>query len=198
MSDTNPRPSYFSQIRIDPNNDLRIWMGGVNMYFPRTAARPSSQTVSRKFIAIFTPSGSIPRIPTNMIVGNDGGICVTSDGGRTWRHLNNIAIGAVLRSGLRFPEAVSRLRRLAGQLFLVRAERDHADAAASPMTTGSPFRAATDFITASIRPSPTLSTPNRRTATCAAAICAPANRTSSARRRTTTRRRAIASSGIRR
>src|SRR5216684_3325939 len=25
MGDTNPRPSYYSQIRIDPNNDLRIW-----------------------------------------------------------------------------------------------------------------------------------------------------------------------------
>ena len=28
MGATNPRPSYFSQIRVDPNNDLRIWLGG--------------------------------------------------------------------------------------------------------------------------------------------------------------------------
>ena len=32
MSDTDPRPSYFSQIRVDPNNDLKIWLGGVNIY----------------------------------------------------------------------------------------------------------------------------------------------------------------------
>ena len=32
MSDTNPRPAYYSQIRIDPNNDQRIWVLGANMY----------------------------------------------------------------------------------------------------------------------------------------------------------------------
>lgn len=33
MSDTNPRPMYFSQIRVDPNNDQRIWMAGVTLYY---------------------------------------------------------------------------------------------------------------------------------------------------------------------
>src|SRR6266478_5464976 len=28
MGDTNPRPSYYSQVRVDPNNDLRIWVLG--------------------------------------------------------------------------------------------------------------------------------------------------------------------------
>ena len=32
MSATNPRPSYYSQIRIDPNNDQRIWVLGAPMY----------------------------------------------------------------------------------------------------------------------------------------------------------------------
>ncbi|HWI16221.1 MAG TPA: hypothetical protein VNT81_00630, partial [Vicinamibacterales bacterium] len=32
MSDTNPRPMYFSQIRIDPNNDLRIYVLGVQIH----------------------------------------------------------------------------------------------------------------------------------------------------------------------
>src|SRR5712692_5277360 len=33
MSDTDPRPSYYSQIVIDPNNDLRIWVLGAPMYY---------------------------------------------------------------------------------------------------------------------------------------------------------------------
>src|SRR6266404_6022522 len=33
MGDTNPRPSYYSQIRIDPNNDLRIWELGAQMFY---------------------------------------------------------------------------------------------------------------------------------------------------------------------
>ncbi len=28
MGDTNPRPSYYSQVRVDPNNDLRVWVLG--------------------------------------------------------------------------------------------------------------------------------------------------------------------------
>src|SRR6202000_566715 len=31
MSSTNPRPDYFSQIRIDPNNDQRIWIQGASL-----------------------------------------------------------------------------------------------------------------------------------------------------------------------
>src|ERR1700686_3644846 len=33
MGDTNPRPSYYSQVRIDPNNDLRIWELGAQMFY---------------------------------------------------------------------------------------------------------------------------------------------------------------------
>ena len=33
MSSNNARPMYFSQVRIDPNNDQRIWMAGVNMAY---------------------------------------------------------------------------------------------------------------------------------------------------------------------
>src|SRR5216684_956937 len=33
MSDTDPRPSYYSQIVIDPNNDLRIWELGAPMFY---------------------------------------------------------------------------------------------------------------------------------------------------------------------
>jgi len=33
MSETNPRGAYYSQIRIDPNNDQRIWVLGAPMYF---------------------------------------------------------------------------------------------------------------------------------------------------------------------
>ena len=43
MSDTNPRPSYFSQIRVDPNNDLKIWLGGVNIYMSEDGGKTLSQ-----------------------------------------------------------------------------------------------------------------------------------------------------------
>ena len=32
MNTANPRPMYFSQVRIDPNNPDRVYMGGVGLH----------------------------------------------------------------------------------------------------------------------------------------------------------------------
>ena len=64
MSDTNPRPSYFSQIRIDPNNDQKLWMGGVNIYMSEDGGRTFSRPASATSTATSTASGSTPPIPT--------------------------------------------------------------------------------------------------------------------------------------
>ncbi|HEY2015196.1 MAG TPA: hypothetical protein VGH38_16920 [Bryobacteraceae bacterium] len=93
MSDTNPRPSYFSQIRVDPNNDQRVWLGGVNIYTSEDGGRTFVQT---RFRDVHSDVHAIWIDPSNsehMLSGNDGGVWVTWDSGRNWRHLNNIAIG---------------------------------------------------------------------------------------------------------
>jgi photosystem II stability/assembly factor-like uncharacterized protein len=92
MSDTNPRPSYFSQIRVDPNNDLRIWMGGVNIYFSEDGGKTFIQT---RFERVHSDVHAIWIDPSNsdhLVIGNDGGVWVTYDSGRAWAHLNNIAL----------------------------------------------------------------------------------------------------------
>ncbi len=92
MSDTNPRPSYFSQIRIDPNSDLRIWMGGVNIYFSEDGGRTFSQN---RFRDVHSDNHGIWIDPGNsdhVLSGNDGGVWVTWDSGRNWAHLNNITL----------------------------------------------------------------------------------------------------------
>ena len=128
MSDTDPRPSYFSQIRVDPNNDLRIWLGGVNIYLSEDGGKTF---VQNRFERVHSDVHAIWIDPANsdhLVIGNDGGVWATNDSGRGWAHLNNIALGAILRSRVRLSEAVSRVRRVAGQLFVVRAELDRADA----------------------------------------------------------------------
>src|SRR6266849_5480468 len=48
MGDTNPRPSYYSQIRIDPNNDLRIWELGAPMFYSEDGGKTfSTQRVQK-------------------------------------------------------------------------------------------------------------------------------------------------------
>ena len=93
MSDTNPRPSYFSQIRVDPNNDQKIWLGGVNIYMSEDGGRTFVQTRFRDVHSDVHAIWIDPANSDHMLSGNDGGVWVTWDSGRNWRHLNNIAIG---------------------------------------------------------------------------------------------------------
>jgi photosystem II stability/assembly factor-like uncharacterized protein len=93
QSDTNPRPSYFSQIRIDPNSDLKLWMGGVNIYMSEDAGKTWSQD---RFRDVHSDNHGIWIDPNNsdhLLSGNDGGIWETLDSGRNWRHIDNIALG---------------------------------------------------------------------------------------------------------
>jgi photosystem II stability/assembly factor-like uncharacterized protein len=92
MSNYNPRPMYFSQIRIDPNNDQRIWMAGVNMGYSEDGGKTfATNRVSRihvDFHAIWID----PNNSNNMIVGCDGGIHFSRDAGKSWDSRDNVAI----------------------------------------------------------------------------------------------------------
>jgi hypothetical protein len=93
MSDTSPRPSYFSQIRVDPNNDQKVWLGGVNMYMSEDGGRTFVQTRFRDVHSDVHAIWIDPANSDHIVNGNDGGVWVTWDSGRNWRHLNNIALG---------------------------------------------------------------------------------------------------------
>ncbi len=93
MSDTDPRPSYFSQIRVDPNNENKVWMGGVNIYLSEDGGKTFTQS---RFERVHSDVHAIWIDPANsdhLVIGNDGGVWVTLDSGRGWRHINNFAIG---------------------------------------------------------------------------------------------------------
>ena len=48
MSATNPRPMYYSKVRIDPNNDLRIWVLGAPMFYSEDGGRTFVTTRVRR------------------------------------------------------------------------------------------------------------------------------------------------------
>ncbi|MGA3239557.1 MAG: hypothetical protein ABSG03_25045 [Bryobacteraceae bacterium] len=93
MSDTNPRPSYFSQIRVDPNNELKIWLGGVNIYMSEDGGKSFDQSRFREVHSDVHGIWIDPGNSDHLVIGCDGGIWVTYDSGRAWRHINNIALG---------------------------------------------------------------------------------------------------------
>lgn len=99
MSSEDPRPSYFSQIRIDPNNDLRIWMGGVNLYYSDDGGKTFNQQRVRDVHSDFHGIWIDPENSNFMLVGCDGGIYESRDAGRDWDHLNVMPLGQAYEVG---------------------------------------------------------------------------------------------------
>ena len=93
MSDTNPRPSYYSQVRIDPNNDLRIWALGAQMFYSEDGGKTFSTQRVRGIHGDYHAMWIDPADSNHMITGSDGGIHWSYDAGKSWDFLNTIAIG---------------------------------------------------------------------------------------------------------
>ena len=93
MGETNPRPSYYSQVRIDPNNDLRIWELGAQMFYSEDGGKKFATDRVRGIHGDFHAMWIDPADSNHMITGSDGGIHWSYDNGRTWDFVNTLAIG---------------------------------------------------------------------------------------------------------
>ncbi len=93
MGETDPRPSYYSQIRVDPNNDLRIWELGAQMYYSEDGGKTFATQRIRGIHGDFHAMWIDPANSNHMITGSDGGIHWSDDAGKNWNFLNVIAIG---------------------------------------------------------------------------------------------------------
>ncbi len=93
MSGTNPRPSYYSQVRIDPNNSEKLWVLGAPLYYSEDGGRTFREDRWQKIHSDFHAFWIDPANSDHMIAGCDGGINITFDGGRTWDYDNNVPLG---------------------------------------------------------------------------------------------------------
>ena len=91
MSSVNPRPMYFSQIRIDPNSDARVYVLGVQIHI--------SDDGGKTFIengALHSDHHAMwinPANPNHIIDGTDGGVGMSYDRGKTWEGIYNMDLG---------------------------------------------------------------------------------------------------------
>lgn len=92
MSSVNPRPMYFSQIRIDPNNDQRLWMAGVTLHHSEDGGKTWNTNMSPTIHADFHAIWIDPANSDHMVTGCDGGINITWDRAKTWDYVNTISI----------------------------------------------------------------------------------------------------------
>jgi photosystem II stability/assembly factor-like uncharacterized protein len=99
MSPTNPRPMYYSKIRIDPNNDQRIWVLGASMYFSDDGGKKFSTDLVRSPHGDYHAMWINPQDSDHIILGSDGGIYFSYDRGENWDFVNTIPLAQFYEIG---------------------------------------------------------------------------------------------------
>lgn len=94
-----PRPMYFSKLQVDPNNDQRLWLAGVAMQYSEDGGRTWTGNFSRAPHADTHGIWINPNDSNHVIQGNDGGINISFDRGRTWDYSNTVPLGMFYEVG---------------------------------------------------------------------------------------------------
>jgi photosystem II stability/assembly factor-like uncharacterized protein len=107
-SDTDPRPNYFSQVRVDPKDASRVYVLGVRVMISDDAGHEFREVR----LPSTGPTGGRPRDdldvhamwidstdPAHLVIGADVGVAVSHDRGATWDYVNNLPLGQFYHVG---------------------------------------------------------------------------------------------------
>ena len=120
VSAINPRPFYFSQIRVDPANDQRVYVLGYALLVSDDGGRNFREDLSEKthpdgHALVIQPGTTTPPKPPKpedknkppkppvcqrVLLGTDGGVYQSFAGGKNWDHLSRIPAGEFYRISL--------------------------------------------------------------------------------------------------
>jgi len=93
VNSLNPRPMYFSVVRVDPQDDKLVYALGISQYRSTDGGKTFRGDFGR---GVHSDGHALWIDPTNgrhMIIGCDGGFYCSYDRGQNWDHLNHLAIG---------------------------------------------------------------------------------------------------------
>jgi len=92
ISAYNSRPFYYSQIRVDPNDDNVLWIGGVNLGYSSDGGKEVKTDVGGRAHVDYHAIWIDPNDSEHVITGCDGGINITYDRGKHWDVTTQMAI----------------------------------------------------------------------------------------------------------
>jgi len=94
-------PYYFSQIRVDPGNDLNIFVTQDGFRHSTDGGKTwNAPTVFPRMFGDFRTLWFDPENPLRMISGGDGGIAISYDGGKTSDAYSNLPLGSIYAIGV--------------------------------------------------------------------------------------------------
>jgi photosystem II stability/assembly factor-like uncharacterized protein len=92
MSSTNPRPMYFSQIRIDPQSDHRIYVLGVQLHVSDDGGKTFRNDGAERIHVDHHAMWINPNDSNMVFIGNDGGVSISYDRSKTWVWMPNLPL----------------------------------------------------------------------------------------------------------
>jgi len=94
LAPLNPRPMYFSQIRVDPKDRNHVYLLGSNRGF--YVSDDGGRTFRDVFSSVHSEDHALwidPDDPNHLLVGGDGGVSISWDRGATWLFRDNLPVG---------------------------------------------------------------------------------------------------------
>jgi photosystem II stability/assembly factor-like uncharacterized protein len=90
LNSLNPRPFYFSLIRVDPSDDDTIYVGGIKLFRSTNGGKTFSQDGVNDGVHDDQHALWIdPKNGRHLIIGTDGGFYVSYDKAARWDHQNH-------------------------------------------------------------------------------------------------------------
>ena len=93
VNNENPRPMYFSQVRVDPNDPDVVYMGGVGMHLTLDGGKTIDTDVAQPIHDDVHAIWIDPANSNHLLIGNDGGLAVSCDMAKTWEFFPNLPVG---------------------------------------------------------------------------------------------------------
>ena len=92
LSSANPRPMYFSQIRVDPSDDSRIYVLGTPLLVSDDGGKTFREDGARRIHVDFHAMWIDPSDSSHLMIGGDGGVGISYDRSETYVWLNNMPV----------------------------------------------------------------------------------------------------------
>lgn len=99
MGSHNGRPMYFGIIRVDPVNDLRVYTPETPLSVSDDGGKTFRGDGATQIHVDHHAMWINPSNPNHMMIGNDGGVSITRDKGKTWMWLPHLPVAQFYHVG---------------------------------------------------------------------------------------------------